>query len=159
MFVAVEALPVSAPIKVVVVSAPVLGTKLSFVLDTLAGRLPVFAVTHTGYTAVAVATSFVTPTFVAFVAVGTVPVTAIVTAPVAPDTEILDPAIALVTPVFVTVTLPVALTLELKPVFVVRLNTPELEIIPDAMLMPVPAEYVPDPANCEKMIELVPTII
>ena len=55
------------------------------------------------------------------VAVGTVPVTAIVTLPVALDTEILLPA--------------------------TLLNTPVLVIIVPDTLIPVPPEYVPAPEN------------
>ena len=49
----------------------------------------------------------------------------IVTAPVAPYTEIPVPATALVTPVFVILTAPVALVLVLRPELVVILVTPE----------------------------------
>jgi hypothetical protein len=69
MLVAVEALPVSAPTKVVAVSEPVDGTNESFVEETFDGLLPDVAPTQVGYTVVAVATSSVIVVFVAFVAV------------------------------------------------------------------------------------------
>ena len=62
-------LPVSGPVKPVAVNIPVDGLKLSFVLVTFAGRLPEFAVTHTGYIVAFVAVSSATPTFVVLVAV------------------------------------------------------------------------------------------
>jgi drug/metabolite transporter (DMT)-like permease len=57
-------------------------------------------------------------------------------APVAADTLTPVPATALVTPVLVIVTAPVALTLELKPVFVVKDKTPVLviETLPVALV-------------------------
>lgn len=63
------AFPESAPEKVVVVKVPVEGTNLSAVELTFPALLPELAVTHTGYTALAVATSLVTAKLVAFVAV------------------------------------------------------------------------------------------
>jgi hypothetical protein len=65
----------------VAVRIPVLGTNDSWVLDVLAGRFPVLAVTHVGYTATAVATSFVTPELTELVAV--VAVVAVVALPAA----------------------------------------------------------------------------
>ncbi len=67
--VAVVALPLNAPMKVVVDNAPVLGLNESFVDDTLAGRLPVAAVTQRGYIVALVVVSSVIPMFVAFVTV------------------------------------------------------------------------------------------
>jgi hypothetical protein len=47
-FVAEDALPDNAPLKVVVVSVPVLGTNVSLVLATFCGVLPVVADTQVG---------------------------------------------------------------------------------------------------------------
>ena len=47
-FVAEDALPDNAPLKVVVVSVPVLGTKVIFVLDTFCAALPDVADTQVG---------------------------------------------------------------------------------------------------------------
>ena len=72
-----------------------------------------------------------------------VPLTLIVTAPVAPDTETFVPATILVTPVFVTETAPVALVFVLNPELVVRAVTPVLVIALPNKEIPVPAVYVP----------------
>ena len=61
--------PAPLPANPVEVNIPVLGTNDNFVLETFCGKLPVLAVTQVGYTAEAVATSFVIPVLVAFVAV------------------------------------------------------------------------------------------
>lgn len=67
--VAVEALPLKAPEKVVVVNVPVLGLKVSFVLEIFWGRLPEVVVTHVGYIVALVEESSVIAVFVALVAV------------------------------------------------------------------------------------------
>ena len=61
--------PVNAPANPVEVNIPVEGINDSFVDVVFCGRLPVFAVTHVGYTAEAVATSSVIAVLVALVAV------------------------------------------------------------------------------------------
>ena len=50
--------------KIVLPVLPVDGLNVNFVLDTLAGKLPVFAVTHNGYIVAFVVVSLVIPTFV-----------------------------------------------------------------------------------------------
>ena len=65
------------PANPVAVSTPVDGTKLRRVLVVFCGRFPVLAVTHVGYTAVAVATSSVMPVLTAFVAVPAVKLAAV----------------------------------------------------------------------------------
>ena len=56
----------------VAVKIPVEGLKLNLVEVTLAGRLPVYVVTQTGYIVALVVVSSVMPTFTAFVALPTV---------------------------------------------------------------------------------------
>ena len=119
--------PAPDPANCVAVKIPVLGLNDSFVLDTFAGLLPEDASTQVIYFVALVVVSFVIAILAAFVAFvadaakATVPVTDIVTAPVADDTEIFVPATALVTPV--------------------------LEITFAAMLIPEPFVYVPTPEN------------
>ncbi len=67
--VAVEAFPLRAPEKVVVVKVAVLGLNVSLVLDTFWGKLPDVDVTQVGYIVALVDVSSVMPTFVALVAV------------------------------------------------------------------------------------------
>src|SRR5664280_2893016 len=75
--------PLNAPANPVLVNIPVEGINDSFVDVVFCGRLPVFAVTHVGYTATAVATSSVIAVLVALVAL--------------PAEPVILPAIALVT--------------------------------------------------------------
>ncbi len=61
--------PVKGPLNAVEVRVPVLGLKESLVLDTLAGKFPVAAVTQDGYIVALVVVSSVMPTLTALVAV------------------------------------------------------------------------------------------
>lgn len=82
-----------------------------------------------------------------------------VTAPVAPETATwFDVPDTEVTPVFVTVTLPVAPDTEI-PVPETLLRTPVFDITLLEIRIPVPATYVPDPDNCDQTIPVVPTVI
>jgi hypothetical protein len=76
----IDVSPAPLPANPVDDKIPVLGTNVSFVLETFCGISPVLAVTQVGYTTDAVATSFVIVVVAATVDDGTVPVALIVTA-------------------------------------------------------------------------------